>query len=75
MLYHMRYIGTRGLALSIVSAIMWIGIFCDPINFVIKDAMSPGAGNGGDSGYTMYERCHIDAAGILHTEYTHRPDC
>ena len=29
----------------------------------------------GYSPYTMYERCHMDAKGVMHPYYTHRADC
>lgn len=46
-----------------------------PVGWYLHDVMTPPVANDGYSGYTMYERCHIDAAGVMHSYYTHRKDC
>lgn len=48
---------------------------CGPVGWYFHDVMTPPVANDGYSGYTMYERCHIDSAGVMHTYYTHRKDC
>jgi hypothetical protein len=41
----------------------------------IADLTSGGPSQTGYSPYSDYERCHMDANGVLHPYYTHRTDC